>query len=44
MSTIGVGILGGGTVGGSLAKRLLDEQDVIAQKSPSRCVASGFET
>ena len=33
MSTIGVGILGGGTVGGSLAKRLLDEQDVIALKS-----------
>ncbi len=33
MSTIGVGILGGGTVGGSLAKRLLDEQQVIAAKS-----------
>ena len=33
MTTIGVGILGGGTVGGSLAQRLLDEQDIIAAKS-----------
>ena len=36
MSTIGVGILGGGTVGGSLARRLLEEQDVIASKSGLR--------
>lgn len=36
MSTIGVGILGGGTVGGSLARRLLEEQDVIDAKSGLR--------
>ncbi|MBK5268042.1 MAG: homoserine dehydrogenase [Acidimicrobiia bacterium] len=33
MSTIGVGILGGGTVGGSLTRRLLEEHEVIALKS-----------
>ncbi|MCI0677671.1 MAG: homoserine dehydrogenase, partial [Actinobacteria bacterium] len=31
--SIGVGILGGGTVGGALASRLLTEQDAIAAKS-----------
>ena len=33
MSVVGVGILGGGTVGGSLARRLIEESDVIAAKS-----------
>ncbi len=33
MTAVGVGILGGGTVGGSLAKRLIEESDVISAKS-----------
>ncbi len=33
MSTIGIGILGGGTVGGSLARRLLEEHEVIGAKA-----------
>ncbi|MDF1596695.1 MAG: homoserine dehydrogenase [Acidimicrobiia bacterium] len=36
MQTVGVGILGSGTVGGTLVRRLLEEQDVIAQKAGLR--------
>lgn len=33
MLTVGVGILGGGTVGGTLVRRLLEEKAAIAQKA-----------
>ena len=36
MQTVGVGILGGGTVGGTLVRRLLEENDAIAQKAGLR--------
>jgi len=36
VQTVGVGILGGGTVGGTLVRRLLEENDAIAQKAGLR--------
>lgn len=36
MQTVGIGILGGGTVGGTLARRLLEDGEAIAQKAGLR--------